>query len=268
MTSKGYRPLIGVISDRRMLGEHPFHMVGEKYLLAIADGAGAYPVGLPLLNDGFDVLEILSRLDGIFLTGSPSNVEPHHYMGDPSEPGTWHDPHRDLAALALIPAAIRVGMPLLAICRGFQEMNVSFGGSLHQKVHELPQYGMHKENADDPLDVQYSPSHRVRFSKGGLLEKITGEPGAMVNSLHSQGVARLGEELVVEAVADDGLIEGFTVRNSPGFTLAVQWHPEWKVLENAVSMAIFHTYGEACRAYRLQQSNRVPGEGQVLQQAD
>lgn len=251
MTSRGNRPLIGVISDRRMQGEHPFHMVGEKYLRAIAQGADAYPVGLPLLDEGFDVLEILHRLDGLFLTGSPSNVEPHHYMGDPSEPGTWHDPHRDIAALALIPAAIRAGMPLLAICRGFQEMNVSFGGSLHQKVHELPQYGMHKENPEDPLDVQYSASHEVTFSKGGLLEKITGRERAMVNSLHAQGVNRLGGELQVEAVADDGLVEGFTVRNAPGFTLAVQWHPEWKVLDNPVSRSIFQAYGDACRAYRL-----------------
>jgi putative glutamine amidotransferase len=252
MTIQGNRPLVGVISDRRMQGVHPFHMVGEKYLQAIADGADAYPLALPSLTDGFDVLDILDRLDGLFLTGSPSNLEPHHYLGDPSEPGTWHDPHRDLAALALIPAAIRVGMPLIAVCRGFQEMNVSFGGSLHQKVHELPQYGMHKENPDDPLEVQYSASHNVSFSKGGLLAEITGQQGAMVNSLHSQGVDRLAEELQVEAVADDGLIEGFTVSQSPGFTLAVQWHPEWKVLENPVSAAIFQAFGDACRAYRAQ----------------
>jgi len=254
VTLKGNRPLIGVISDRRMLGEHPFHMVGEKYLRAIAAGADAYPVALPLLDDGFDVLEILDRLDGIFLTGSPSNVEPHHYMGNPSEPGTWHDPHRDLAALALIPAAIRVGMPLLAICRGFQEMNVAFGGTLHQMVHMLPEYRMHKENPEDPLDVQYGASHAVRFSKGGLLEQITGREDAMVNSLHSQGLDRLGDGLEIEAVADDGLIEGFRVAHSPGFTLAVQWHPEWKVLENPVSSAIFHAYGAACRAYGLKES--------------
>jgi putative glutamine amidotransferase len=250
--SQSTRPLIGVISDRRMQGDHPFHMAGEKYLRAVALGAEAYPVGLPLLDDGFDVLDILGRLDGIFLTGSPSNLEPHHYLGDPSEPGTWHDSHRDLAALALIPAVIRMGVPLLAVCRGFQEMNVSFGGSLHQKVHELPQYGMHKENPDDPLEVQYSASHNVSFSKGGLLAEITGQQGAMVNSLHSQGVDRLAEELQVEAVADDGLIEGFTVSQSPGFTLAVQWHPEWKVLENPVSAAIFQAFGDACRAYRAQ----------------
>ena len=250
------RPLVGVISDRRMQGPHPFHMVGEKYLQAVADAAGGYPVGLPSLADGFDVPDILDRLDGLFLTGSPSNVEPRHYLGDPSEPGTWHDPERDLAALALIPAAIRVGMPLLAVCRGFQEMNVAFGGSLHQMVHRQPGYGMHKENEQDPLDVQYSPSHQVRFTPGGLLEQITGLPGAMVNSLHSQGVDRLGDGLQVEAVAADGLIEGFIVRDAPGFTLAVQWHPEWKVLANPASTAIFRAWGDACRAYRVRGLSR------------
>jgi putative glutamine amidotransferase len=248
---QGNRPLIGVISDRRMQGPHPFHMVGEKYLQAIADSAGGYPVGLPLLAEGFDVLDVLDRLDGLFLTGSPSNIEPAHYLGEPSEAGTWHDPERDLAALALIPAAIRVGMPLFAICRGFQEMNVSFGGSLHQKVHEQPGYRLHKENPDDPLDVQYAPSHRVEFTAGGRLQAITGEAGAAVNSLHAQGVDRLGDGLSVDAVAEDGLIEGFIVRDAPGFTLAVQWHPEWKVLRDPVSSAIFRAYGDACRAYRL-----------------
>ena len=245
--------MIGVVSDRRMVGEHPFHMVGEKYLRAVADGADAYPLALPSLSDGFDVLDILDRLDGLFLTGSPSNVEPHHYLGDPSEPGTWHDPHRDVAALALIPAAIRVGMPLMAICRGFQEMNVAFGGTLHQRVHEVPGYRMHKENPDDPLDVQYQAVHGVDFIEGGMLHRITGERQARVNSLHSQGVDRLGAELVVEAVAEDGLVEGFSVQGAPGFTLAVQWHPEWQVTGNPVSMDIFRAFGNACRAYRLRE---------------
>jgi putative glutamine amidotransferase len=247
----GNRPLVGVISDRRLLGPHPFHMVGEKYLLAVSEGAEAYPVGLPLLTAGFDVLDILDRLDGLFLTGSPSNVEPHHYLGEPSEAGTWHDPERDLAALALIPAAIRVGMPVFAVCRGFQEMNVAFGGSLHQKIHEVPGYRVHKENPDDPLEVQYGPSHAVEFVAGGLLEQITGMASVMVNSLHSQAVDRLGQGLRVEAVAEDGLIEAFVVSDAPGFTLAVQWHPEWKVTQHAESLAIFRAFGAACRGYRL-----------------
>ncbi|MEJ8569113.1 gamma-glutamyl-gamma-aminobutyrate hydrolase family protein [Elongatibacter sediminis] len=248
---QGNRPLIGLVSDRRMVGPHPFHMVGEKYLRAVVDGADAYPVSLPSLSEGFDVLDILDRLDGLFLTGSPSNVEPRHYLGDPSRPGTWHDPDRDLAALALIPAAVRVGMPLLAVCRGFQEVNVAFGGTLHPFVHEILGYRVHKENPDDPLDVQYGPVHRVDFAEGSCLARITGTYSARVNSLHSQGIERLGEELVVEATAEDGLVEGFRVREAPGFTLAVQWHPEWKVTENPVSRAIFQAFGDACRAYRL-----------------
>jgi putative glutamine amidotransferase len=251
MSIQGNRPMIGVVSDRRMQGEHPFHMVGEKYLQALVDGADAYPVALPSLAGGFDVLDIIDRLDGLFLTGSPSNVEPHHYMGEASKAGTWHDPERDLAALALIPAAIRVGMPLLAVCRGFQEVNVAFGGTLHQRVHEVPPYHVHKENPDDPLEVQYGPAHEVAFTEGGLLRKITGQAGATVNSLHSQAIDSLGAELEVVAVADDGLIEGFVVKDTPGFTLGVQWHPEWKVTENPVSMAILREFGDACRSYRL-----------------
>ena len=253
MSMQGNRPLIGVVSDRRMVGEHPYQMVGEKYLQALADAADAYPVTLPSLAGGFDVLDIIERLDGLFLTGSPSNVEPQHYMGDPSEPGTWHDPERDLAALALIPAVIRVGMPLFAVCRGFQEMNVAMGGTLHQNVHEVPGFRVHKENPGDPLEVQYGPAHGVEFVEGGLLDHLSGCREAQVNSLHSQGVERLGEELAVEAVAEDGLVEAFVVKDTPGFNLSVQWHPEWKVMENPVSLALFRAFGDACRAYRLRE---------------
>jgi len=257
------RVLIGVISDRRTIGGHAFHMVGEKYLRALVDGSEAYPVSLPSLPDGFDVLDILDRLDGLFLTGSPSNVEPRHYMGEPSRAGTWHDPERDTAALALIPAAIRAGMPLFAVCRGFQEMNVAFGGSLHQHVHEVPGYHRHKEDDEAPLDVQYAPAHPVAFAPGGMLERITGQRETRVNSLHGQGIDRLGSGLRVEAAADDGLVEAFAVTDSPGFTLAVQWHPEWKVTSNPVSMAIYRAFGEACRAYRRREwpPGRVPVGG-------
>ncbi len=244
------RPLVGVICDRRMLGHHPFHVVGEKYFTALVHGAGCLPVAVPVLGGDLDVLENLARLDGLMLTGSPSNVEPRHYQGEASRPGTLHDPERDQAALALVPAAVRAGLPLIAICRGFQEVNVAFGGSLHQAVHELPGFGNHKEDAGASLDEQYGPSHAVRFTPGGVLERLSGKPGALVNSVHSQGVDRLAEALEVEAVAPDGLIEAFAVRDAPGFTLAVQWHPEWKVRDNELSMAIFQAFGDAARRYR------------------
>jgi putative glutamine amidotransferase len=247
----GAKPLVGVVSDRRQVNEaHYFHMVGEKYLQALVDAADVHPVALPSLASGLDLREILGRLDGLFLAGSPSNLEPKHYQGQPSKAGTWHDPERDAAALPLIRAAVESGLPLFAVCRGFQEMNVAYGGTLHQLVHEVPGYRVHKENPDHSLEDQYGPSHEVSFSPGGLLRKITGQPGTTVNSLHSQGVDTLGDRLSIEATAEDGLIEAFVVEGAPAFALGVQWHPEWQVHANDVSASIFRAFGQACRKFQ------------------
>ena len=224
-------------------------MVGEKYLEALIEGAGALPFLIPVLAEHLDEREVIEEIDGLFLTGSTSNVEPHHYAGEPSEPGTEHDPHRDAATLPLARKALEIGMPLFAVCRGFQELNVALGGSLHQKVHAVPGYHNHKENPDDSLDVQYGPSHPVSLVEGGLLRRLAGADSIEVNSLHGQGVARLAEGVSVEAIADDGLVEAFRVDDVPGFSLAVQWHPEWHVADNEFSMAIFGAFGDACRRY-------------------
>jgi putative glutamine amidotransferase len=243
----GATPLVGIPADRRQLDPHPFHVVGEKYITAIRDGADALPFLIPALGNTIDAEAVLQRLDGILLTGSPSNVEPHHYNGEPSNPGTLHDPHRDETTLPLIELALEKGVPLFAVCRGFQELNVVLGGTLHQNVHEVEGYRSHKENPDDPLDVQYGPSHEVHLVEGGLLRNLAGTDTVTVNSVHSQGVARLADGVSVEAVADDGLIEGFRVDGAKNFALAVQWHPEWKVTEDSFSMAIFKAFGDACR---------------------
>jgi len=247
------KPLIGVPSDRRVLDPHPFHMVGEKYLTAVRDGADAVPFLIPALGDSVDADSILARIDGLLLTGSPSNVEPHRYAGEPSRPGTLHDPHRDETTLRLIDRALTTGMPLFAICRGYQELNVALGGTLYQHVEEVPGHHNHKENPQDPLDIQYGPAHEVHLIEGGLLRRLAGTDTVRVNSLHSQGVARLADGTTVEAVADDGLIEAFTVDGVPGFALAVQWHPEWKVTENEFSLAMFKEFGNACREYASRQ---------------
>ena len=241
------KPLIGVPADRRVIDPHPFQMVGEKYLDALIKASGALPLIVPVLPDDVDIDELLARFDGIFLTGSYSNVEPHHYAGEPSEDGTLHDPHRDAVTLPLARRALQTGVPLLAVCRGFQELNVALGGSLHQKVHEVQGYHNHLENKDDPLDKQYGPSHPVGLADGGMLRELAGSDTVMVNSLHGQGVARLAKGVTVEAVADDGLIEAFRVDDIPGFALAVQWHPEWRVMQNEFSTAIFKAFGDACR---------------------
>ncbi len=243
----GATPLIGIPADRRQLDPHPFHVVGEKYITAIRDGADALPFLIPALGNTIDAEAVLRRVDGILLTGSPSNVEPHHYDGEPSKPGTLHDPHRDETTLPLIELALEKGVPLFAVCRGFQELNVVLGGTLHQNVHEVEGYRSHKENPDDPLDVQYGPSHEVHLVEGALLRNLAGTDTVTVNSVHSQGVARLAGGVSVEAVADDGLIEGFRVDGAKNFALAVQWHPEWNVTEDSFSIAIFKAFGDACR---------------------
>ncbi len=242
------KPLIGIPADRRLLGMHYFHCVGEKYIAAVADGARAIPVLIPALGEGLDLDELLGRFDALMLTGSPSNVEPHHYGGPASDPGTLHDPERDATTLPLIPKAIAAGMPVLAICRGFQEMNVAFGGTLWQKLHEVAGLRDHREDKHAPLDEQYGPVHPVTLAEGGLLRGLAGRDTIEVNSLHSQGVQRLGPDLAVEATAPDGVIEAFRVRTAPGFAVGVQWHPEWKMQTNDFSRALFGAFGEAARA--------------------
>jgi putative glutamine amidotransferase len=246
MSSK--RPVIGLPADRRMIGHHPFHAVGEKYLAAVADAAGGLPLIVPALADRTGVEEILDIVDGLVFTGSPSNVEPAHYKGPNSVLGTLHDAARDATTLPLIPAAIARGIPVLGICRGFQEMNVAFGGTLHQRLYEVQGFKDHREDESQPLDVQYGPAHEVTLEPGGLLRGLAGADTLRVNSLHSQGVDRLGTGLSVEARSPDGVIEAFRVQSARNFALAVQWHPEWKVMSNEFSRALFAAFGAATRA--------------------
>jgi putative glutamine amidotransferase len=241
------RPVIGIPADRRLIGPHPFHAVGDKYVRAVAEAAGAIPLLIPAMGDLVDSGEILERVDGILFTGSPSNVEPHHYAGTPSVPGTLHDPHRDATTLPLIPRAVAAGVPVFGVCRGFQEMNVAFGGTLHQKLHEVAGFLDHRDDESLPLEVQYGPAHDVTLEPGGLLRALAGTDRIKVNSLHSQGVDRLGGTLVAEARAPDGVIEAFRVKDAPRFAVAVQWHPEWQVMSNSFSRALFAAFGAASR---------------------
>jgi len=222
-------------------------MVGEKYIDAVAAGAGAIPVLVPALGPELDLSSLLSACDGLLLTGSASNVEPHHYGGPASLPGTLHDPNRDATTLPLIPRAVAAGLPVLAICRGFQEMNVAYGGTLHQRLHEVPGHLDHRDDETLPLEAQYGPAHEVLLEPGGMLRKIAGSERLQVNSLHWQGVRELGEDLRVEARAPDGVIEAFRVADSPGFALGLQWHPEWQFEKNPFSRALFAAFGAASR---------------------
>ena len=240
-------PLIGIPADRRLCGKHYFHMVGEKYIHAVALGANALPVLVPALGPDLDLASLLDMCDGLLLTGSASNVEPQHYGGPASAPGTLHDPNRDATTIPLIPQAIGAGVPVLAICRGFQEMNVAFGGTLCQRLHEVEGFADHREDESTPLEVQYGPAHEVLLEPGGTLRDIAGRDRLQVNSLHWQGVATLGRDLAVEARAPDGLIEAFRAAGAASFALGLQWHPEWQFERDPFSRALFAAFGEASR---------------------
>lgn len=193
---------------------------------------------------GPDAVQALDRLDGLLLSGSPSNVDPALYGAADETPGQ-HDPARDGTSFPLIHAALRRGMPLLGICRGLQELNVALGGSLHQRVHLVPDRDDHT-GGTGLRPERYAPRHDVTLS-GGLGELLRHER-VRVNSVHGQAVDRLADRLEVEAMAPDGTIEAVRVRDA-GFARAVQWHPEWDCLNDPHSMALFHAFGEACRAY-------------------
>jgi len=241
-------PVVGIPCDYRMVGHHPFHMVGEKYIAAVRDGTGALPLLVPVLPETIPAREILDGVDGLFFTGSPSNVSPKHYGGPAPREDVLQDEYRDATTLPLLKAAIANGTPVMSVCRGFQELNVALGGTLHQHVHEVADRIDHRENKGAALDEQYGPAHDVTVH-GGLLAKIVSEKMFRVNSLHSQGIDRIADSLHADAVAPDGQIEAVSMPGAKGFLFAVQWHPEWKWRDNPQSRAIFSAFGDAVRKH-------------------
>lgn len=245
--TKHKRPIIGIPACIKMLGEHPFHAVGAKYVDAIVNGADCIPLLLPAIGNKQDIATILELVDGVLLTGSASNVEPQRYGKSLIRADMHLDTARDATTFPLIEATIKAGKPILGICRGFQEMNVAFGGTLHQEVHVQKDLMDHREKAGN-LDVQYGPAHTIKLTSGGYLQNLLGEDVMTVNSIHGQGIDQLGKGLFAEATAPDGLVEAIRVTDAKNFALAVQWHPEWKVVDNPQYLAIFKAFGDACRA--------------------
>lgn len=241
-------PLIGITSCLKPRDELHFHSVGEKYVDAVVVGAGGIPVLIPAIGARLDPDGLLERIDGLLVTGSPSNVDPVHYGGPPPREGNLADPARDATTLPLIRRALARGVPLLAICRGLQELNVALGGSLHQHVHEVGGRFDHRSDKTKPTPERYGLAHPIRLTPGGRLQAVLEGPDEItVNSLHGQGIDRLAEGLAVEAVAADGTIEAVSVPAAPGWALAVQWHPEWQVVENPFSRRLFAAFGAAAR---------------------
>jgi putative glutamine amidotransferase len=233
---------VGIVCDRRVFDGMAVHQANDEYVAAVRDGAGAIPLLIPSTGMPLDPADLLAAVDGLLFTGAPSNVAPSQYGGTP-RPGTELDEMRDATTLPLLRAAIQSGKPLLAICRGFQELNVALGGSLHQHLHEIPGRLDHREPSNVPRDLEYRPAHPVVLAPDGLLAELSGMRDAMVNSLHHQGVDRLAPGLKTEAQAPDGQIEAVSMPGAKAFLLGVQWHPEWAFEEDPLSLAIFRAFG-------------------------
>ncbi len=248
------KPFVLVPACNRMVGDHPFHIAGKKYLDAVRL-AGCQGFIVPSLEaNDFD--DVLDAADGVFLTGSPSNVHPRHFGETVYDAALPLDVMRDDWTLPLIPKILARGIPLFAICRGFQETNVALGGSLYQAVQDVPGRNDHRAAKGAPAEVQYGLAHPVDIVRGGRLEAILGTGSVQVNSVHGQGVNRLAEGLRVEALAPDGLVEAFSVSAATGFNLCLQWHPEWQAASNPVSMKLLKAFGAACAAFRSQRGDR------------
>jgi putative glutamine amidotransferase len=252
------RPIILVPCDVKQVGIHPFHAVGEKYIDAVAHGAGSWPLLVPALGPGTDLYSLEDHYDldallglahGVFLPGSTSNVAPPRY-GAAADPDMYQDPQRDALVFRLIERALALELPLLAVCRGMQELNVALGGTLHPRLHEVPGHLDHRDNPELPRADQYLPVHPVELTEGGQLARLLGRDRIEVNSLHGQGVAELAPGLAVEGVAPAGVVEAVSVRAHPGFALGVQWHPEWRYREDPVSVSLFGAFGEAAERRR------------------
>ena len=242
------QPIVLVPACNRLLGDHPFHVVGRKYVEAVRL-AGCRPLVVPgARRDEIDAL--LDIADGVLLTGSRSNVHPAYFGEATHDDSLPLDADRDAWILPLIPKVLARSMPLFAICRGFQEMNVALGGTLHQAVHEMVDRHDHRGLEGADAAARYAPSHEVFVQPGGRLSSWLIEDRFTVNSVHGQGVNRLASGLRVEALAADGLVEAFTHAPSPGFNLGVQWHPEWRAADDPVSMRLLQAFGEACAVYR------------------
>lgn len=261
MRGNTIKPLIGIPVNTHQLPEYKIHIhgSGENYIKAVADGAPGVPFLVPALGADTDLPALIGHLDGLLLTGGRANVEPHHFGGPPFPDDEICDPARDNTVLPLIRACIEAGVPIFGSCRGIQEINVALGGSLHYRVHQLPGMMDHRMSRDPNEDMEhrYRLRHPVSLNPGGYLESLVGTSEVMVNSLHGQGLDRLGDGVVVEGVSPDGLVEAVRVEGAKTFTVGVQWHAEWRFDEHPLAKALLTAFGDAARARATMKLDRA-----------
>lgn len=244
------RPVIGIIGNRYELEDgYPVHAGGTMNSEAVAHVVGGMPMLVPTNPDFVSVAELMAVCDGFLLTGGQPNVHPEEYGEEETDAHGTFDRHRDAITLPLIRACVEVGQPIIGICRGFQEVNVAMGGSLYPEIRELEGRMNHRMPPDGTLAEKFAIRHRVTFEEGGKFQSVIGAREVMTNTLHGQGIKRPGPRVVVDGHADDGTPEAIYIKDAPGFTMSVQWHPEWNSTNDQVSRPLFEAFGAAARAF-------------------
>jgi putative glutamine amidotransferase len=246
------KPVVGVIGNAHVLNDrHNVQIVGQKNMRAIAEVAGALPLMFAATPEITDVAALLDTVDGILLTGGRANVHPSYFGVEPTPKYEPYDQERDALALAVSRACVERGVPLFGVCRGLQEMNVAFGGSLHPEIRELPGRMNHRaprlENGDfnpDP-NVVFADRHEVRLAGNGWFAKVLGCPAIRVNSLHGQGILDPGKRVLLEGIAEDGTIEAIRIADAPALAIGVQWHAEYDPQTNPINRTLFKEFGAA-----------------------
>jgi putative glutamine amidotransferase len=254
------QPIVAVATDVRQFENYSWHAVPHQYLEAAVGAAGVLPVLVPSFGARLDLDVLLGRVDGVMLTGSKSNVHPSLYGAEATEANGPYDEARDATTMPLIRKAIERGVPLLAICRGIQELNVALGGSLATEIQEREGVMDHRAPVSDVQDERFAIRHPVRIEPGSCLAGVFGADEVMVNSVHRQAIERLGDRLQPEAVAPDGTLEAVSVRGAKAFAVGVQWHPEYWAATDDTSARIFRAFGDAARAHAARRGAALAAE--------
>jgi len=251
----GFKPIIGILTNETvgLNGRQLSYSTGKRYANAVMQFAEAVPVLIPSCINSVDIQTILDFVQGIVLTGGRANIEPHHFNGPPFPENELIDPERDRVALDLIPACVKRGIPIFGICRGIQEINVAYGGSIYYRVHQEPDKNDHRmpQRDDATLEDIFAPRHDILFTENSILRDLVKSDRFTVNSLHGQGIKDLGKDLDIEAWSEDGLIEAISINTHPSFGIGIQWHAEFypERPENLLNQALFSAFGRACRDY-------------------
>jgi putative glutamine amidotransferase len=242
------RPIVGIIGNSYLINDqYPAHAGGAMNSEAVAEVAGCLPLLIPADPRYVTVSELMESCDGFLFTGGRPNVHPEEYGEDETEAHGAFDRARDAVALPLIRACVECGQPFLGVCRGFQEVNVAMGGTLYPEIRDLPGRMNHRMPPDGTLEEKFALRHPVRFTEGGVFSQLFGSACVMTNTLHGQGIKTPGKRIAIDGMADDGTPEAIYVEGAPGFTLSVQWHPEWNAANDPVSRPLFEAFGQAVR---------------------